>query len=129
MSNEKNDINRTIFQWLHPDKCWHSPKISHTLNGANFYHCWCGENCDHRGTVWVKNPYAIGNIQALYTDHLGLVHEAELKFIEERGWKAYYLAMVPQSNDTVNLIYEQVQHITAPASVRATAIAKALEEK
>jgi hypothetical protein len=112
--DEKSEVNKTIFKWLYPDKCWHEWNEAFTLKcklcGLTEYEDTNPDNSD-------------------YFNSLDDVREAELKFIEERGWKAYYLAMVPQSKDTVNLAYEQVQHITAPASVRATAIAKALEER
>ncbi len=126
--DEKNDINRTIAEWM--------GFVVFRPSEVEFRSQYDKEVYEFRNELMIlpkgKKPQTHmidARTMPNYYSDLNAVREAELKFVTERSGNTYCrILRLEISENAPGTVYE-FELITAPASVRATAIAKAIEEK
>jgi hypothetical protein len=131
---DSNETNRIIFQWLHPDQCWHAWRPD-----AQIHYFRCSKCDETRGSLYVDEQHD-GNPS--YSSSLDAISVAEKKALESDLGRAYVRILAEAvfiNADRWSRANEEWQKVlmtpadafmlaTAPAEVRASAIRKLIEE-
>jgi hypothetical protein len=123
MTDEQTEINKFLHTVV-AGKCWHEVHPRSAELGLRYGKCLnCGDSVN---TLWCDEEYTPDYCSE--SSPRSLLSELERKAIEEKGGIAY-------SDELINLLHDQVSEndpddylygliLTAPAAVRARAIAK-----